>query len=346
MTLDMVLSNLTSSPRMTGNPRVGAYELLDTLGRGNFGKVRRARHVLTGLEYAVKIVDTDVLKQDLPGNLDIRREMSILRGLQHPNIVYLHEVMVSKARVYMVMDLATGGDFFQLIRSRGRLAEPLARKFFRQLVNAVAYCHENGVYHRDLKPENMLLTATGDLKVTDFGFSAMKDHGGVMLQTNCGSPHYCAPEVWNGTQRGYDGEKADAFSVGVILYVLVSGGQPFYDVDEERLLQKVDKCEVNYPEWMSKDCIDLLSKMLVRDPRKRWSLKMVKRHGWFLAASVDSIVQVDVADVAGSVSGSDDTSETECGERDDSRCNRCTTCCGRAKSMMCATQRWTDMSVM
>lgn len=339
MALDMVLSNITSSSQSYGPPRVGAYELLEVLGRGNFGKVRHARHVLTGVEFAIKIVDTDVLKQDLPGNLDIRREMSILRGLQHPNIVFLHEVMVSKTRVYMVMDLAAGGDFFQLIRKQGPLPEPLARKYFRQLVDAVAYCHENGVYHRDLKPENMLLTADGNLKVTDFGFSAMKDHGGVMLQTNCGSPHYCAPEVWNGTQKGYDGEKADAFSVGVILFVLLSGGQPFHDANEDKLLQKVDRCEVYYPEGISDDAVDLLSKLLVRDPRKRWDLKMVKRHAWFLAAFIDDLIDLDVAEIS-------DSSDIGCGDCDESRCNRCSVCCGRTKSLLCAAEGWSRLPIV
>lgn len=261
--------------------RVGPYELFDTIGRGNFGKVRLARHICAGTEFAIKVVDKRVLQEGLPSNLDIRREMSILRALSHPNIIHLHEVMVSKSRVYLVMDLARGGDFFRIISKHGKLDEHLARRFFRQLVDAVDYCHQRGIFHRDLKPENILLTDDGNLKVTDFGFSAMKDHGQRLLKTNCGSPHYCAPEVWNGSQNGYDGAKSDAFSVGVILYVLLSGGQPFYDENEERLLQKVNRCRVSYPEWFSADAKDLMSKLLVRDPRKRWSLPMVKRHIWY-----------------------------------------------------------------
>lgn len=265
--------------------RIGPYELTKTLGKGNFGKVKEARHIETNQQYAVKVVDKRVLENDLPSNLDIRREMSILRALTHPNIVYLHEVMVSQSRVYLVMDLAKGGDFFKMISTRGRLEEPEARKYFRQLVDAVDHCHKRGVYHRDLKPENILLTDDGNLKVTDFGFSAMKDHGRTLLRTNCGSPHYCAPEVWNGSQQGYDGTKSDAFSIGVILYVLLAGGQPFYDDNEERLLQKVNRCHVQYPSWISADAKDLLTKLLVKDPKKRWSLPMVKRHIWYTTAT-------------------------------------------------------------
>lgn len=272
--------------RPSGTARVGPYELSTTLGRGNFGKVKQARHVLSGREFAVKIVDKRVLEDDLPSNLDIRREMSILRALSHPNIMHLHEVMVSKSRVYLVMDLARGGDFFKMISEEGRLDEPVARKYFRQLVDAVDHCHQRGVFHRDLKPENILLNDAGDLVVTDFGFSAMKDHGRTLLKTNCGSPHYCAPEVWNGSQNGYDGAKSDAFSIGVILFVLLAGGQPFYDENEEKLLQKVNRCHVNYPSWFSADAKDLLSKLLLRDPCKRWSLPMVKRHIWYTTGRV------------------------------------------------------------
>jgi 5'-AMP-activated protein kinase, catalytic alpha subunit len=278
-----------SQRRPSGTARVGPYELSVTLGRGNFGKVKQAKHIHTGREYAVKVVDKRVLEDDLPSNLDIRREMSILRALSHPNIMHLHEVMVSKSRVYLVMDLARGGDFFRMISEHGRLEDNVARKYFRQLVDAVDHCHQRGVYHRDLKPENILLNDAGDLVVTDFGFSAMKDHGRTLLKTNCGSPHYCAPEVWNGSQNGYDGAKSDAFSVGVILFVLLAGGQPFYDENEERLLQKVNRCHVNYPSWFSADAKDLLSKLLVRDPRKRWSLPMVKRHIWYTTGRLSAI---------------------------------------------------------
>ncbi|PXF42382.1 CBL-interacting protein kinase 23 [Gracilariopsis chorda] len=290
MVLHNALSYLTNFMSSPAPPCVGVYHMLETVGKGTFGKVRRARHVFTGQYYAVKIVTTSVLKHDLPANLDIRREMSILRALNHPNIVRLHDVMVSHSRVYLVMDLASGGDFFSVISNKGRLPESLARRYFRQLVNAVHYCHQHQVYHRDLKPENLLLDADGNLKVTDFGFSAMKDHGHLLLRTNCGSPHYCAPEVWNGTQQnGYDGSKSDAFSIGVILFVLLSANQPFCHPIERELLKKVNRCEVKYPDYISPDAVDLLKKLIVRNPSERWSLDMVKRHPWFLAGSLDTM---------------------------------------------------------
>lgn len=131
--------------------RVGPYTLSTTLGKGNYGVVKLGRHERTGEEFAVKVVEKRVLEDDLPVNMDIRREMSILRALCHPNIVALAEVMVSKSKVYLVMELARGGDFFQLVSATGRLGEGLSRRYFRQLIAAVHHCHTRGVFHRDIK---------------------------------------------------------------------------------------------------------------------------------------------------------------------------------------------------
>lgn len=281
------LSNAVA-PQQPVHSFVGVYEMQQTLGRGNFGKVRRVRHLLTGHYFAVKIVPISVLNQGFPANLDIRREMSILRSLSHPNIVRLHDVMVSDKRVYLVMDLAAGGDFYSLITSQTSLPEHITRRYFRQLVDAVHYCHQSSIFHRDLKPENLLLDASGNLKVTDFGFSAMKDNDHMLLRTNCGSPHYCAPEVWNGSQKhGYDGAKADAFSIGVILYVLLSGAQPFAHKNERAVLHLVNKCKVEYPSSLSPDAVDLMKKLIVKNPERRWSLDMVKKHPWYVAPSLE-----------------------------------------------------------
>lgn len=141
--------------------RVGPYTLSTTLGKGNYGVVKLGRHERTGEEYAVKVVEKRVLEDDLPVNMDIRREMSILRALCHPNIVALTEVMVSKSKVYLVMELARGGDFFQLVSATGRLGEGLSRRYFRQLVAAVHHCHTRGVFHRDIKVRGGALSGWG-----------------------------------------------------------------------------------------------------------------------------------------------------------------------------------------
>lgn len=281
---------------MPSDDHIGPYLLLDCLGSGNFGTVRRARHTATDELFAVKIVDKSVLHYSTTGDMDIRREMSILRALDHPNIIRLHDVMETSARYYLVMDLAAAGDFYDLLLSHGRFDETQARAFFAQLVDAVSYCHSRGVFHRDLKPENLLLDAAGRLQITDFGFGAVKDREGMVLKTSCGSPHYCAPEVW-ASGDGYDGRKTDAFSVGVILYVLVVGGQPFSDACERELLRKVSECRARYPAYLSVEVVDLMKRLLVRDPEKRWDLDMVRGHPWFMGVSFSQAVSYEEVEV-------------------------------------------------
>lgn len=261
--------------------RVGPYELGATLGRGNYGLVKLAVNRETGEQFAVKIVKKEVLDDESTSNVDIKREIAIMKALDHKNIVALSDVLYSPKRVFMVMELVRGGELFESIVKNGRQDEPTARRYFHQLIDAVHYCHHRGVYHRDLKPENLLLGENGELKITDFGFSAMKDYGAHLLHTNCGSPHYCAPEVWNGAQDGYDGRKNDAWSCGIILYVMLTGKQPFYDDDDDVLLDKVNEGKVDYPEYLSPGSKDLIQRLLEKNPKKRYSLSKVKRHPWF-----------------------------------------------------------------
>lgn len=261
--------------------RVGPYDLGVTLGRGNYGLVKLAVNRETGQQFAVKIVKKEVLDDCSSSNVDIKREIAIMKALDHSNIVALNDVLYSPKRVFMVMELVRGGELFEWIVKHGRQDETTARRYFHQLIDAVHYCHHRGVYHRDLKPENLLLGENGMLKITDFGFSAMKDYGAHLLHTNCGSPHYCAPEVWNNNEAGYDGRKNDAWSCGIILYVMLTGKQPFYDEDEEVLLEKVSEGLVDYPEYLSPGARDLIERLLERNAKKRYSLSKVKRHPWF-----------------------------------------------------------------
>ncbi|KAJ6673279.1 NON-SPECIFIC SERINE/THREONINE PROTEIN KINASE [Salix viminalis] len=183
--------------------RVGKYELGRTLGEGTFAKVKFARNVETKENVAIKILDKEnVLKHKMIGQ--IKREISTMKLIRHPNVVRMYEVMASKTKIYIVLQLVTGGELFDKIASKGRLKEDEARKYFQQLICAVDYCHSRGVYHRDLKPENLLMDANGILKVSDFGLSALpqqvREDG--LLHTTCGTPNYVAPEVIN--NKGYD----------------------------------------------------------------------------------------------------------------------------------------------
>jgi serine/threonine protein kinase len=176
--------------------RVGKYELGKTLGEGTFAKVKYAKNMETGESVAIKVLDKDkVLKHKMVEQ--IKREISTMKLVKHPNIVQLLEVIASKTKIYIVLEYVTGGELFDKILHQGRLKEDESRKYFQQLIEAVDYCHSRGVYHRDLKPENLLLDTDGNLKISDFGLSALpqqvREDG--LLHTTCGTPNYVAPEV-------------------------------------------------------------------------------------------------------------------------------------------------------
>lgn len=215
------------------------YELGRLLGQGTFAKVYHARNLQSGQSVAIKIIDKGkVLRSGLIDQ--IKREISVMRLVRHPNIVQLNEVMASRTKIYFVMEFVKGGELFNLV-SKGKLKEDVARKYFQQLIGAVDFCHSRGVYHRDLKPENLLLDENGDLKITDFGLSALSEsrRQDGLLHTTCGTPAYVAPEVIN--KKGYDGPKADIWSCGVILFVLLAGFLPFHDQNLMELYRKITK---------------------------------------------------------------------------------------------------------
>ncbi|XP_052182687.1 CBL-interacting serine/threonine-protein kinase 23-like isoform X3 [Diospyros lotus] len=235
-----------------GSTRVGKYELGRTLGEGTFAKVKFARNTESGENVAIKILDKEkVLKHKMIGQ--IKREISTMKLIRHPNVIRMYEVMASKTKIYIVLEFVTGGELFDKIASEGRLKEDEARKYFQQLINAVDYCHSRGVFHRDLKPENLLLDASGVLKVSDFGLSALpqqvREDG--LLHTTCGTPNYVAPEVIN--NKGYDGAKADLWSCGVILFVLLAGYLPFEDSNLVTLYKKrITIAELTENDWFKK----------------------------------------------------------------------------------------------
>ncbi|CAN0838420.1 CBL-interacting serine/threonine-protein kinase 6 [Linum grandiflorum] len=195
----------------------------------------------------------------------IQREISVMKMVKHPNIVELHEVMASKSKIYIAMELVRGGELFNKV-AKGRLKEDVARVYFQQLISAIDFCHSRGVYHRDLKPENLLLDEEGNLKVTDFGLSAFAEHlkQDGLLHTTCGTPAYVAPEVIG--KKGYDGAKADLWSCGVILFVLLAGFLPFQDDNLVAMYRKIYRGDFKCPPWFSSEARRLITKKSI--PKK------------------------------------------------------------------------------
>ncbi|KAF3447983.1 hypothetical protein FNV43_RR08690 [Rhamnella rubrinervis] len=255
------------------------YELGRLLGQGTFAKVHYARDLSRGMSVAIKIIDKEkVLKV---GMIDqIKREISVMRLIRHPNVVELYEVMATKTKIYFVMEYAKGGELFNKV-AKGKLKEDVARKFFQQLISAVDYCHSRGVFHRDLKPENLLLDENGNLKVSDFGLSALAEskRQDGLLHTTCGTPAYVAPEVIN--RKGYDGAKADIWSCGVILYVLLAGYLPFHDSNLMEMYRKIGKGDFKFPNWFAPEVRRLVSKMLDPIPNTRISMAKIMENSWF-----------------------------------------------------------------
>jgi len=264
---------------MKPNILMGRYELGRLLGQGTFAKVYYAKTLKTGESVAIKVMDKEkILKVGMIEQ--IKREISVMRLVRHPNIVRLYEVMASKSKIYFVMEYVKGGELFNKV-AKGRLKEEEARKYFQQLISAVDFCHSRGVYHRDLKPENLLLDENGDMKVSDFGLSALPEQfrQDGLLHTACGTPAYVSPEVI--TKKGYDGAKADIWSCGVILFVLMAGYLPFLDANLMVMYKKIYKGDFKCPPWFSSEVRRLVVRLLDPNPRTRITVPQLMEVPWF-----------------------------------------------------------------
>lgn len=276
--------------------KLGKYEVGRTIGEGTFAKVKFARNTETGENVAIKVLaKSTILKHRMVEQ--IKREISIMKIVRHPCIVRLHEVLASQTKIYIVQEFVTGGELFDKIVHLGRLSEDEARRYFQELIDAIAHCHSKGVYHRDLKPENLLLDFQGNLKISDFGLSALPQQGVELLYTTCGTPNYVAPEVLG--NRGYDGAAADVWSCGIILYVLMAGYLPFDETDLPTLYTKIKAAEFSCPFWFSPGATSLIQKIIDPNPQTRIKIDGIKRDPWFrknyraVKAKADEVVNLD-----------------------------------------------------
>ncbi|KAI3869259.1 hypothetical protein MKX03_021287 [Papaver bracteatum] len=273
------MESMTNNSSSCSNVLKGKYELGRVIGTGSFAKVYHARNLQSGKSVAMKVVGKEkVIKV---GMMDqIKREICVMKMVKHPNIVELDEVLASKSKIYFAMEFVRGGELFNKI-AKGRLKEDAARSYFQQLISAIDFCHSRGVYHRDLKPENLLLDDQGNLKITDFGLSAFTEHlkQDGLLHTTCGTPAYVAPEVIG--KKGYDGAKADLWSCGVILYVLLAGFLPFQDENIVAMYKKIYRGDFKCPPWFSPDSRKIITKLLDPNPNTRITVSKLMETSWF-----------------------------------------------------------------
>uniref|UniRef100_M8BBX7 non-specific serine/threonine protein kinase n=1 Tax=Aegilops tauschii TaxID=37682 RepID=M8BBX7_AEGTA len=239
---------------------VGRYEVGRTIGQGSFAKVKFAVDADTGAPVAMKVLDKATILNNRMLQ-QIKKEISIMKIVRHPNIIRLNEVLAGQTKIYIIMELITGGELFDKIARQGKLRENEARKYFQQLIDAINYCHSKGVYHRDLKPENLLLDSRGNLKVSDFGLSSLSQN--VL------------------SDGGYDGSAADVWSCGVILYVLMAGYLPFEENDLPTLYDKITAAHFSCPDWFSQGAKSLIQRILDPTPKTRMTIKEMKSDTWF-----------------------------------------------------------------
>lgn len=251
---------------------VGWYSVSRVLGLGGFGSVKHARHRLTGYEVAIKSLEQkcyEAAKMAFPP-----REIELMWRLKHPNIVHLYDILYADKVVYLIMDVVRGGELFDYVLQKQRLAEEEAQKYFAEMVSAVDYMHRSGVVHRDLKLENVMLDERGHVKIIDFGLGNFFD-AKKPLSTFCGTPDYCAPELFFG--KTYVGPEVDIWALGVILYIMVAGYVPFCDTHE------LMNISYRFPPGLtlSAPLVNLIGGIF-QPSAKRLSMTAILKHEWVL----------------------------------------------------------------
>ncbi|KAI0717407.1 hypothetical protein C8T65DRAFT_641386 [Cerioporus squamosus] len=257
---------------------VGNYTLGKVIGEGTYGKVRMGTHRLTGTRVAIKQIPKAM-------SAALTREIHHHRQLHHPHVTQLYEVIATESSIWLVTELCSGGELFDYLAEKGRLNEDETRILFGQLCLAVAYVHGKGIVHRDLKLENVLLDEKCRVKLGDFGFTREFEKGSL-LETFCGTTGYAAPEML--MAKKYLGPEVDVWSLGVILYTLLTGTLPFDDDDENVMREKVIKGVYDDPQWLSDEARDLMANILEVDPTKRLTIAQILTHAWFTSGSKNS----------------------------------------------------------
>jgi len=267
-----------SFKRRPAGLKLREYTFEETIGEGTFGKVKKATHKSTGAQVAIKVIDKRrIIKPSSRSR--IVKEINILQKLDHPNIIELYEVVDSRKYIFLIMEYVPRGELFDYIVKHGRLMEWQACRFFHQLIDAVEYIHSMHIVHRDLKPENMLLDEKLGIKICDFGLGNVNENG-LLFKTACGSPCYVAPEMISG--GNYEGSGADVWACGVILYAMLCGFLPFEDTGNlPELYDLIFEAKYEIPPFVSRDAENLISKILVVDPTKRYTIKQIRRHRWY-----------------------------------------------------------------
>ena len=260
---------------------ISQYQIKGKIGEGMFGKVKLGVHILTQEKVAIKIFDKGKIKNEKEVEY-IEREISILRKLNHYNIIKLYNIIQTENFIFLIQEYVPNGELLHFLENpeNMNLTENHICKIYQQIISGIEYLHEIGIAHRDLKLENILLNRDKNIKIIDFGLSnKYNKENGELLQSSCGSPCYAAPEMIKGIQ--YHGLDTDIWSSGILLYLMLCKSFPFNDKNNSKLYQKILSGKFNLPNYLSNEAKDLLSKLLKVNPIERIKLDEIKKHPWF-----------------------------------------------------------------
>ncbi|XP_072900397.1 serine/threonine-protein kinase H1-like [Hemitrygon akajei] len=272
------------------DPKVTArYDIKALIGRGSFSRVVRVEHRATKQPFAIKMIETKAKE----GKEVCKSELNVLRRVSHRNIVQLIEVFETQDRIYMVMELATGGELFDRVIAKGSFTERDATRVLQMVLDGIKYLHTLGITHRDLKPENLLYYHPGSdskILVTDFGLASSGNKGGDWcMRTTCGTPEYIAPEIL--LRKPYT-NAVDMWALGVISYILLSGTMPFEDENRTRLYRMILKCKYSYvgEPWpnVSNLAKDFIDRLITIDPTERMAAAQALKHPWVVTMAASS----------------------------------------------------------
>lgn len=266
--------------KLVKDESLGQFNVGEELGKGAFGQVFLATHRLTGERVAIKMMDVVAAnKQDEKNDIRNKREIEYLSKFHHNNIVQVYQVIKAGNFMNIVQEYISGSELRKYVDEKKGLDEKEASVFFQQLLASIEFIHKLQICHRDLKPENLLLNHKKEIKLIDFGLSNYYKKG-QFLNTHCGSPIYAAPEMLESDKK-YNPIMTDIWSIGVILFFMVTDRTPFEGNDALDLLKQAKSGKINFPDTLSRDCKDLIKKILTPDPKKRIKIPDIKKHPWF-----------------------------------------------------------------
>ncbi len=273
---------------MNDYSNISNYEIKDTIGEGNFGKVKLAIFKSTGEEFAVKILNKKKIKEKM--NNVFFNENEIIKKFNHINVIYVYQLIEKPDNYYIIMEYCSKGELFDYIVKNKRLNEKESSIFFYQLINGLQHIHKKKVAHRDLKPENLLLTENNILKIIDFGLSHIISNK-KLLKTKCGSPSYASPEII--TRKFYNGFKNDIWCCGIILYAMLCGYLPFEGENNDELFKNILICKPELPDFLSEKAKKLIIKILNPNPDERIYIDEIKKDDFYLMGKELSNIDYD-----------------------------------------------------